>query len=115
VSTRQKQERAANEVVVGQEPLVRILQAVCERLGELESGVGEIRKLVGAGGSSRAWFSTGEFANEVGRADFTVRHWCARGRLAAEKLTNGREWRISAEEMARYRREGLRPLTDICD
>jgi hypothetical protein len=59
------------------------------------------------------WYSTEEVARLVGKAEFTVREWCRRGRIRAEKKGSGRgqhcAWVISHAELLRYRREGLLP------
>ena len=63
----------------------------------------------------REWYTTAEAASLLGKAEFTVREWCRRGRMAAEKRLSGRgahpEWAISHAELQRYQRDGLRPLT----
>jgi len=60
------------------------------------------------------WYSTDEFAQLVGKAEFTVREWCRLGRVHAEKKKSGRgshaAWVISHAELLRYQREGLLPL-----
>lgn len=62
----------------------------------------------------REWYTTEEFAGLVGKAEFTVREWCRRGRVTAEKRHSGRgahpAWVISHPELLRYQREGLLPL-----
>jgi hypothetical protein len=59
------------------------------------------------------WYATDEFARIVGKAEFTVREWCRRGRVKAEKRMSGRgafaAWVISHQELSRYQREGLLP------
>ena len=58
----------------------------------------------------RQWFTPAEVANELGKAEFTVREWCRNGRMLASK-TGERggvgEWRIHRDEIARYLDEGL--------
>jgi Helix-turn-helix domain len=62
----------------------------------------------------REFYSTEEFAQLVGKAEFTVREWCRLGRIHAEKRRNGRAaylgWVISHLEFLRYQREGLLPV-----
>jgi hypothetical protein len=62
----------------------------------------------------RDWYSTDEFARQVGKAEFTVREWCRLGRVRAEKRQSGRgafpAWVISHAEFLRFQREGLLPL-----
>jgi hypothetical protein len=61
----------------------------------------------------REWYTTQEFGQAVGKAEFTVREWCRLGRLKAEKRMSGRgahtAWVISHAEVLRYQREGLLP------
>jgi hypothetical protein len=48
------------------------------------------------------WYATDEFARIVGEAEFTVREWCRRGRVKAEKRMSERgktvELAVVAEE-----------------
>ena len=59
----------------------------------------------------REWYTTQEFANAVGKAEFTIREYCRLGRLRAEKRQSGRgaypQWVLSHTELERYRRNGL--------
>ena len=61
----------------------------------------------------KEWYSTGEVAQLLGKAEFTVREWCRLGRIRAEKRKAGRgaasEWMISHDELSRVRNEGLLP------
>jgi len=61
----------------------------------------------------REWYSVGEFARIVGRAELTCREWCRRGRIQAEKKSSGRgahaSWAISHSELIRFQRHGLLP------
>jgi hypothetical protein len=60
------------------------------------------------------WYSTNEFAQLVGKAEFTVREWCRLGRIRAEKKDSGRgayaSWAISHSELLRFQGDGLLPL-----
>ncbi len=62
----------------------------------------------------REWYTTEQFAQLVGKAEFTVREWARLGRIRAEKRKSGRgafpSWVISHPELMRYQREGLLPL-----
>jgi hypothetical protein len=62
----------------------------------------------------KEFYTTGEVAKILGRAEFTVREWCRLHRILAEKRECGRgrskEWMISHEELTRVRNEGLLPL-----
>jgi hypothetical protein len=59
----------------------------------------------------RDWYTTQQFADTVGKAEFTIRDYCRLGRIRAEKRKSGRgafmAWVISHAELLRYQREGL--------
>jgi hypothetical protein len=61
----------------------------------------------------REWYSTDQFAREVGLSEVTVRGHCRLGRLNAQKQKSGRgahaAWVLSRGELLRYQREGLLP------
>ena len=61
----------------------------------------------------REYYTTAQFAAAVGKAEWTVRRYCATGRLRAIKRQSGRgaskDWAISHEELLRYQRDGLLP------
>jgi len=62
----------------------------------------------------QGWYTTHEFAQAVGKAEFTIREYCRLGRLRAEKRQSGRgahpQWVLSHGELERYRRNGLLPI-----
>jgi hypothetical protein len=59
----------------------------------------------------RQYYSVEEFASQVERSPYTVREWCRLSRIHAEKCDTGhgeaKNWKISAEELQRYRDHGL--------
>jgi hypothetical protein len=59
------------------------------------------------------WYTTDEFAELVGKAEFTVREWCRNGRIHGEKQGSGRgaskAWVISHAELQRFQKEGQLP------
>lgn len=59
----------------------------------------------------RDWYSIEEFAQLVGKAEYTVRNWARLGRIRAQKKQSGRgasqSWVISHDELLRYQKEGL--------
>ena len=63
------------------------------------------------------YYSTSAVAQQLGKAEFTVREWCRLGRIRAEKRRCGRghalEWMVSHAEMDRIRSEGLLPLKKL--
>ena len=88
-----------------------LVQQLLERLQKIESTLA----VLASQQSVKEWYSTDEFAKLVGKAEFTVREWCRHGRVKAEKRLSGRggspAWVISHEELLRYQREGLLPLS----
>ena len=83
-----------------------ILELLLRRLDRIE-------RLILDQKTVREWYSTEEFAERVGKAEFTVREWCRHGRIFAEKRRSGRgafcAWAIAHVEFLRYQREGLIP------
>jgi hypothetical protein len=61
----------------------------------------------------QAYYSTADAAQQLGKAEFTVREWCRHGRIQAVKRACGRgsslEWMIPHGELERVRAEGLLP------
>ncbi len=60
---------------------------------------------------SREWYSVDEVAGLLGKRPYTVREWARHGQINAAKRAGRRGgaalWTISAEEVVRYRNEGL--------
>ena len=52
-----------------------------ERLDRIEAAV----TMIAGRQTIRDWYATDEFAQLVGKAEFTVREWCRLGRVQAEK------------------------------
>jgi hypothetical protein len=92
---------------------------VLERLNSLESKFSSLglqtspRQM--ASGPEREYYSVREFAELVGKSEYTVREYCRYLRIHAEKCESGRgdakSWKIPAEELQRYRDHGLLPAT----
>jgi excisionase family DNA binding protein len=61
--------------------------------------------------AAKEWYTTAEVAVIVGKSDYTVREWCRKGQVDAEKAANGRGWLIGHEELTRVR-NGERPLPE---
>ncbi len=65
------------------------------------------------------FYSTGDVAQILGKAEFTVREWCRLGRIHAVKRPCGRgnskEWMISLEELQRIQSQGLLPTENRFD
>jgi hypothetical protein len=81
-----------------------------ERLQRIEA---VLEKLV-AQRTVKAWYTTAEVGQIIGRSDYTVREYCRYKRIRAEKRRCGRgrsqEWIISHAELERLQNEGLLPL-----
>ena len=61
----------------------------------------------------RQCYNVEEVAEMLGRSSHTVREWCRHGQINAVKRTEHRGgaalWSISAQEVSRYRNDGLLP------
>jgi hypothetical protein len=62
---------------------------------------------------TKKFYTTVEFAQLVGKREFTVREWARLGRIRAQNRRSGRgpfaAWVVSHEELLRYQRDGLLP------
>lgn len=76
-------------------------------LARIERKQDEILETLREQGKAREWYTVAEFADLVGKSSFTVRQWANLGRIYAEALPNGREWRVSHAELERFRKDGL--------
>jgi hypothetical protein len=101
----------------------RVIQAmapISESILRLERKISGPEKPLNGGGVPEAvrddrglpdkeWYTTEEFAQRVELSPWTIRQHCNKGRLRGKKNPGSREWRLSHEELVRYRNEGLRP------
>lgn len=57
----------------------------------------------------KSWYTIAEFAELVGKTEFTVREWCQLRRIRAEKRTGGSEskWMIPYDQLSRFGPDGL--------
>jgi transposase len=82
---------------------------ILERLERIENVLSTLVELR----TIKDFYSTDEVAAILSKAEFTVREWCRRHRISAEKRRSGRgkyqSWVISREELQRIQREGLLP------
>lgn len=89
------------------------ISELMDRITRIDEGIQTLLKM-GARRAEKEWYTTHEFAEECGRKLYTVREWCRLHRINAEKVParcgSEQEWRISHEELLRYRRAGLLPL-----
>src|SRR5262245_17979277 len=77
------------------------LDAVIEGLGKIEATLSVLVQQR----TAKDWYGTGEVAEKLGKARFTVRECCRQGRIQANKRRCGRgqsqEWVISHAELVR--------------
>jgi hypothetical protein len=82
-------------------------------LAETQALQREVRDLLVSQRQIKNFYTTAEVAQMLGKAEFTIREWCRRGRARAEKQGSGRgkhqAWVIAHEELQRLQREGLLP------
>jgi hypothetical protein len=80
---------------------------------ELHEVRAELREKPAVPVEPRAAYSVAEAAVKFQKAEYTVRNWCREGRINATKRAERRGcsevWSISAEEVTRYKNEGLLP------
>ncbi len=78
---------------------------------ELASVHAELRSRPTAPAESRKWYSVEEVAALLGKRPYTIREWARHGQIHAVKRAERRGsaalWSISAEEVTRYKNEGL--------
>src|ERR1700722_7817135 len=54
-------------------------------------------------------YTPAEVAEIIGKSDYTVREYCRKGQIRAEKAPNGRGWLVSHVELERLRNYGPLP------
>lgn len=93
------------------------LEVLLDRMDQLFDRLVQIETALALFAEQRAvkdWYSTGEVASLLGKAEFTVREWCRLRRVHAKKRPCGRgltqEWIISHAELQRIQNEGLLPV-----
>lgn len=85
------------------------MKTIYERLAEIE----RLLCVLVERQQVREWYGTDQVAEQLGRSAYTVREWCRKRRINAEKKASGRggfaSWAVSHIEVLRVRREGLLP------
>jgi hypothetical protein len=88
------------------------LQLVLDRLDRIETAIATLAEK----DQVKEWYSTGDVAKLLNKAEFTVREWCRLKRIDARKRQCGRgqsqEWMIAHAELLRIQNEGLLPAKD---
>ena len=79
--------------------------AILDRLERIEQALGQLLRQKPA----KEWYTTAEVAEIVGRSEYTVREYCRKGQIQAEKAPNGRGWLVSHGELERLRNYGPLP------
>jgi excisionase family DNA binding protein len=59
----------------------------------------------------KEWYTTADVAQVTGKAEYTIREWCRKGQIPAEKARNGRGWLVSHETLSLVRNGSL-PLPE---
>jgi hypothetical protein len=81
---------------------------------DLQAVHAELKAKPGTPVEPRAAYTVEEAAGLLGKDTYTVRDWCRLGRINAHKRTERRggsaTWGITADEVTRYRNEGLLPI-----
>lgn len=57
----------------------------------------------------KEWYSTAEVAEIIGKSEYTVREYCRKGQIEAEKAPNGRGWLVSHAALEHLRNFGPLP------
>jgi excisionase family DNA binding protein len=83
------------------------LDAVLDRLQRIETALSTLLEQR----TVKERYATAEVAEILGKSDYTVREWCRKGQIPAEKTANGRGWIVSHETLIRLRNREL-PLPE---
>lgn len=75
----------------------------------LMAAILDIRDLVANQRSIKERYNTAEVAEILNKSEYTVREWCRKGQVQAEKALNGRGWLITHEQLTRLRNHGPLP------
>jgi excisionase family DNA binding protein len=78
---------------------------ILDRLQRIEDAIGRLLHQK----ARKEWYTTAEVAEIVGKSDYTVREYCRKGQIKAEKAPNGRGWLVSHGELERLRNLGPLP------
>ena len=79
--------------------------AILDKLQRIEQALGQLLRQK----ATKEWYTTAEIAEIVGKSEYTVREYCRKGQIKAEKAPNGRGWLVSHTELERLRNYGPLP------
>ncbi len=79
--------------------------AILDKLQRIEDAIGQLLRQK----STKEWYTTAEVADIVSKSEYTVREYCRKGQIKAEKAPNGRGWLVSHAELERLRNYGPLP------
>jgi len=91
------------------EHLAAGLDDLRERLERIESALG----LLVEQRTAKEWYTTAEVAEIIGKGEYTVREYCRKGQVEAEKAANGRGWLISHVALTRLQNFGPTPEHEV--
>ena len=95
--------------------LTGLQAAISEMDAKLTAVHAELRSKPASPPETRVSYSTKEAAKLLGKAEYTLREWCNNGRINATKREERRGgsalWSVAGSEIARFKDEGLLPLS----
>ena len=86
-----------------------MIDSLLQRLDGIEAVLGRlVQERV-----KKEFYTTAEVAKLIGRSEYTVREWCRKGQVQAEKAPNGRSWLVRHEELDDLRNRGPHPEQEV--
>jgi excisionase family DNA binding protein len=83
------------------------IEEILAKLRAIEAGL----ELLQEERTSKEWYTTAEIASVLNRSEYTVREWCRKNQVPAEKTANGRDWIVSHQTLQRLKNREL-PLPE---
>jgi Helix-turn-helix domain len=80
--------------------------AILDKLQRIEDAIRQLLRQK----TIKEWYTTAEVAEIIGKSEYTVREYCRKGQVKAQKAPNGRGWLVSHADLERLRNFG--PLPD---